>query len=131
MVNTWSQSYFGNEGIRVLFVMPQAWTDSFIPLEINPKPAQIVRVMVGRLELLTSEREQKAEKAQRCGDAGDGEQAAPAVAQRVLEDQRDVPQQHIASLMVASRRSCSYRRTARLDRVNDDFARRTVYAQGA
>lgn len=63
MVNTWSRSYFGSDGIRVLFVLPQAWTDAFIPLEINPKPAETVRVMVGRLELLTPEREQQAEKA--------------------------------------------------------------------
>ena len=27
MVNTWQSSYFQTEGIRVLFVLPQSWTD--------------------------------------------------------------------------------------------------------
>src|SRR5262249_43950943 len=48
MVNTWSRSYFQSEGVRVLFVLPQAWTDAFIPMEIDPQPIQTVRVMVGR-----------------------------------------------------------------------------------
>jgi hypothetical protein len=61
MVNTWSDSYFRTEGIRTLFVLPQAWTDAFIPLKIHPKPEQTVRVMVGRVELLTPERERLAE----------------------------------------------------------------------
>jgi hypothetical protein len=65
MVNTWATSYFQSEGIRALFVLPQCWTDAFIPMEINPKPRQVVRVMVGRLELLTAERERLAENAVR------------------------------------------------------------------
>jgi hypothetical protein len=63
MVNTWTTSYFQTDGIRVLFVMPQSWTDAFIPMTVLPEPKQIVRVMVGRLELLTSEREKLAENA--------------------------------------------------------------------
>jgi hypothetical protein len=63
MVNTWKSSYFQNEGVRVLFVLPQSWTDAFIPISIVPKPREIVRVMVGRLELLSPEREQRAETA--------------------------------------------------------------------
>jgi hypothetical protein len=65
MVNTWRTSYFHTEGVRALFVMPQKWTDAFIPLEITPKPKDVVRVMVGRIELLTPEREQLAAKAVR------------------------------------------------------------------
>ncbi|WP_422931344.1 hypothetical protein [Singulisphaera sp. PoT] len=63
MVNTWKQSYFKTEGTRALFVLPQRWTDEFIPMTITPKPKELVRVMVGRLEMLTPEREQLAEKA--------------------------------------------------------------------
>lgn len=63
MVNTWSKSYFETEGIRVLYVLPQKWTDGFIPLRLTPEPTKIVRVMVGRLELLTPLRERKVEKA--------------------------------------------------------------------
>jgi hypothetical protein len=65
MVNTWTTSYFQTDGIRVLFVLPQSWTDAFIPMTIVPQPRQVVRVMVGRLELLTGEREGLAENAVR------------------------------------------------------------------
>jgi hypothetical protein len=63
MVNTWRSSYFQTQGIRALFVMPQAWTDEFIPLTITPRPQKTVRVMVGRTELLTPDRERIAEDA--------------------------------------------------------------------
>ncbi|MFO0891590.1 MAG: hypothetical protein U0790_20905 [Isosphaeraceae bacterium] len=65
MVNTWNTSYFQNEGIRVLFVLPQRWTDAFIPMTVNPAPKRIVRVMIGRQELLSPERERLAEEAVR------------------------------------------------------------------
>jgi hypothetical protein len=63
MVNTWRKSYFESDGIRVLFVLPQQWTDSFIPMSVHPKPSSLVRVMVGRTELLTPDREARAEAA--------------------------------------------------------------------
>jgi hypothetical protein len=63
MVNTWRTSYFTTDGIRVLFVLPQSWTDRFIPMTIDPQPDQLVRVMVGRIELLTPERERAAGRA--------------------------------------------------------------------
>ena len=63
MVNTWKSSYFKTDGVRVLFVMPQSWTDRFIPMRITPVPQQMVRVMVGRVELLDGAREHRAEKA--------------------------------------------------------------------
>ena len=63
MVNTWKTSYFKTDGVRLLFVLPQSWTDRFIPMRITPRPAQLVRVMVGRVELLSEERERRAETA--------------------------------------------------------------------
>jgi hypothetical protein len=60
MVNTWRTSYFMSDGIRVLFVLPQSWTDRFIPMKVRPVPDKLVRVMVGRIELLTPEREKAA-----------------------------------------------------------------------
>src|SRR6185436_15485600 len=63
MVNTWASSYFKTDGVRMLFVLPQSWTDRFIPMRINPAPQQLVRVMVGRMELLDAAREQRAEDA--------------------------------------------------------------------
>jgi hypothetical protein len=62
MVGTWRTSYFGTEGIRVLFILPRKWTDNTIPLKISPSPSALVRVMVGRLEALTPERENKVAK---------------------------------------------------------------------
>jgi hypothetical protein len=63
MVNTWANSYFQTEGVRVLFVLPQSWTDAFIPMNVHPEPRKIVRVMVGRLEMLSSDRQRRAESA--------------------------------------------------------------------
>jgi hypothetical protein len=63
MVNTWRTSYFQTEGVRALFVLPRAWTDEVIPMEISPKPRDLVRVMVGRVELLSPERERAAGRA--------------------------------------------------------------------
>lgn len=65
MVNTWRSSYFQTDGLRVLFVLPERWTDEFIPMTVWPKPNERVRVMVGRLEVLTPERERQAEQAVR------------------------------------------------------------------
>jgi hypothetical protein len=85
MVNTWRSSYFQTPGVRALFVMPQAWTDDFIPLKITPTPKQTVRVMVGRTELLTSEREQQAEQA--IADLGSNDSAVRQEAFDTLEKQ--------------------------------------------
>jgi hypothetical protein len=63
MVNTWASSYFKTDGVRLVFVMPQSWTDRFIPMRITPAPQQLVRVMVGRVELLDRARESRAEQA--------------------------------------------------------------------
>lgn len=57
MVNTWRHSYFESDGIRVLYILPQRWTEEFLPMTLFPKPKTLVRVMVGRTELLTPERE--------------------------------------------------------------------------
>jgi hypothetical protein len=65
MVNTWRTSYFQTDGVRVLYVLPQSWTDAFIPMTIVPAPKEIVRVMVGRVELLSPQREQLAEQSVR------------------------------------------------------------------
>ena len=38
MVNTWKRQWFRTPGVRLLYVMPQLWTDSSIPLAIEPRP---------------------------------------------------------------------------------------------
>jgi hypothetical protein len=52
MVKTWRESWFEEEGLRVIYVLPRAWTDETLPLAIEPKPREIVRVMVGRAEII-------------------------------------------------------------------------------
>jgi hypothetical protein len=61
MVNTWRSSWFGEEGTRLLYLLPQSLTDKMIPLKVTPKPDQVVRVMVGRFETLTPQVEKSIE----------------------------------------------------------------------
>lgn len=53
MVETWSDSWF-EEGTRLFYVVPRRAVDSVLPLAIRPAAADIVRVFVGRLELVTA-----------------------------------------------------------------------------
>ncbi len=62
MVNTWEKSYFRTEGLRLLYILPREEVDAFIPIRIQPSPEQLVRVMLGRVEVLTPEREREIEK---------------------------------------------------------------------
>lgn len=57
MVRTWNESWFGEDGVRVLYLLPRAWTDQVLPLALQPEPRSLVRVMVGRAELLKRSQE--------------------------------------------------------------------------
>src|SRR5438128_2640487 len=52
MIETWRDSWF-EEGTRLFYVVPRHVIDSVLPLNIQPAPAQIARVFVGRMELIT------------------------------------------------------------------------------
>jgi hypothetical protein len=71
MVNTWEKSYFRTEGLRILSVVPRTAVDAAIPIRIAPTPDDLVRVMVGRVELLTPDMEQHIAKLVFVLDAGD------------------------------------------------------------
>ncbi|MEO5726226.1 MAG: hypothetical protein ABI134_16715, partial [Byssovorax sp.] len=58
MVHTWKRQWFRTPGVRVLYLMPQAWTDAAIPLTITPPPEEMRRVMMIRVEVITPELEQ-------------------------------------------------------------------------
>lgn len=58
MVKTWEDSWF-EEGFRVFYILPRQQTDAILPLEITPKPKNLVRVLVGRMEVMTPESEQE------------------------------------------------------------------------
>lgn len=57
MVNTWKRQWFRTPGARLLYIIPQSWTESSIPLTIMPKPEALLRVMLIRVELITPEQE--------------------------------------------------------------------------
>ncbi len=59
MVETWSRSYFQSMGLRVLYVVPRAWTDSLLPLTVEPTPRELVRTLVGRVEILAPAEERE------------------------------------------------------------------------
>jgi hypothetical protein len=54
LLNTWEASYFKRPGLRLFFLAPRQWTDFVLPLRITGVPAaDITRVMVGRIEIVT------------------------------------------------------------------------------
>ena len=56
MIETWKDSWF-EEGLRVFYTLTRKSTDKILPLQIEPQPKEIVRVMVGRVEIITPETE--------------------------------------------------------------------------
>jgi hypothetical protein len=52
MVETWRDSWF-EEGTRLFYIVPSAMVDEILPLTMQPKPANVVRVFVGRVEVFT------------------------------------------------------------------------------
>jgi hypothetical protein len=52
MIKTWRGSWF-EEGMRVFYVLPRQTTDRILPVTIEPRPAELVRVLVGRAEVIT------------------------------------------------------------------------------
>ncbi|OWK38482.1 hypothetical protein FRUB_07602 [Fimbriiglobus ruber] len=57
MVKTWSAAWFGEDGTRLLYLVPRARTDELLPLTVEPRPTEVVRVLVGRHDFLTPEQE--------------------------------------------------------------------------
>ncbi len=53
MVDTWEHGYFETPGMRVLYVLPRENTETILPMTVTPVPQALVRVMVGRLEVVT------------------------------------------------------------------------------
>ena len=51
MLNTWRATW-SEDGLRVLYVVPDRLTDAVLPLTITPSPTSIERVLVGRAEVL-------------------------------------------------------------------------------
>jgi len=52
MLASWKDSWF-EEGSRLIYIVPSSFVEKILPLSIEPQPAAIRRVFVGRMELLT------------------------------------------------------------------------------
>jgi len=52
MLESWKDSWF-EEGARLIYIVPHSFVERILPLTIDPKPAAIHRVFVGRMELVT------------------------------------------------------------------------------
>ncbi|HSU54476.1 MAG TPA: hypothetical protein VLT36_10480 [Candidatus Dormibacteraeota bacterium] len=81
MVKTWKDSWFEEEGVRVLYLLPRSWTDQTLPLNIEPAPTALTRVMVGRAEVLTAAHQQQLSNALTKAQQGDKTARDEAVAQ--------------------------------------------------
>ena len=80
MVNTWQDQWFAEEGTRVLYLLPRAWTDRTLELQVSPRPDSVVRVMVGRAELITPSIERQLRDQILTFRSGDGKAMSQAVA---------------------------------------------------
>jgi len=101
MIKTWRDSWF-EEGMRIFYILPRGITDSTLPLQIDPRPAELVRVLVGRTEVITPEMENAVKRqVSMLSDASPKvrEQASFAIQKlgrfyepilkRIVEDERD------------------------------------------
>jgi len=101
MIKTWKNSWF-EEGMRVFYILPRRITDATLPLQIDPHPAELVRVLVGRTEVITPEMEQSVkQQVSRLNDPSPKtrEEARQAIQKlgrfyepilkRIVEDERD------------------------------------------
>jgi hypothetical protein len=81
MIETWKDSWFGEDGVRVLYVLPRAWTDRTLPLSLAPTPRELVRVMVGRSEVLTPALQRQLAEALKKAAHGDAEARSTVLAE--------------------------------------------------
>jgi hypothetical protein len=50
MLETWGDSYFHHPGLRLFYIVPAAWVNYHLPVEISA-PHEMTRVLVGRIDL--------------------------------------------------------------------------------
>lgn len=67
MLETWKDAWF-EEGTRLLYIVPRPFVDRVLPLKITPTPANVTRVFVGRLEVVSPRTQTAIETALATGD---------------------------------------------------------------
>jgi hypothetical protein len=70
LLSTWQRAYFTSPGLRLFYLVPRVWTDYTLPLVLS-KPADIERVMIGRIELINNDQRQLLAKLSK-GSPSDG-----------------------------------------------------------
>lgn len=83
MVKTWTDSYFETEGTRILYLLPEAMTNELLPLTIEPKPVELKRVLVARVDIMTPEQTERVRDLVR--RLGDDDYEVRAKAQKEIE----------------------------------------------
>jgi len=81
MVNTWRDSWFTEDGVRVLYLLPRQWTDGILPLTLTPQPTELTRVMFGRAEVITPQVETRLFQLLSAAQAGDTDAKTKAVSE--------------------------------------------------
>lgn len=76
MVATWSRSWFQKDGARIVYLLPREQVDAVLYLGLSPRPKELVRVLVGRLEFITPAAQQRVEHALRDRRSDDAAVAA-------------------------------------------------------
>lgn len=61
MLKTWRSNWFEG-GLRVFYILPRETTDAVLPITIEPGPAELTRVLVGRAEVITPEMEKSVQR---------------------------------------------------------------------
>jgi hypothetical protein len=79
MIKTWTDSWFQEDGVRVLYVLPRAWTDRTLLLALDPAPRALERVMVGRAEVILPSVQQQLTEMLLKASGGDVKARAEAV----------------------------------------------------
>src|SRR5262252_1939791 len=115
MIKTWRNSWF-EPGMLVFYVLPRSVTDEVLPMQIDPRPDEVVRVLVGRTEIITPEMEKsvKAEvsrlsdrspqvRAEALADIKKYGRFSEPILTRIMEDERNpAVLAALKSLMVVS-----------------------------
>jgi hypothetical protein len=65
----------------VLYLLPRSWTDQTLPLTVSPAPTSVVRVMVGRAEVITPTMERELNQQVTLYSKSDPAAQAKAIAQ--------------------------------------------------
>jgi hypothetical protein len=101
LAKTWERSYFHTEGLRILYVVPQAMVERVLPIQFDPAPRELVRVLVGRLECVTPEEEATVTAAVR--DWSSRDETARALSLATLEKLGRFVEPHMRRVLAMSK----------------------------